>query len=99
MLVALAIVMAGGVTMLVISQASAGEVAGAFVPGALSEGAIGFAALGSVLQAPVTGYGFVYLIELALLLATLVVIGPLARRRARPPPAGATRFGLAEFPG
>jgi hypothetical protein len=49
MLVALAIVLAAGVTMLVISQASAGEVASAFVPGALSEGAIGIAAFGSLL--------------------------------------------------
>jgi hypothetical protein len=53
MLVAMAIVMAAGVTLLVtllvIPQASAHEVAGAFVPGALSEGAIGIAALGSLL--------------------------------------------------
>lgn len=48
-LVALAIVLAAGVIMLVISQASADEVASAFVPGAMSETAIGLAALGSLM--------------------------------------------------
>ena len=70
--------------------------------GALRDG-IGLLAtrgdLGEVLQGPVTGYGFVYLLEGALLLATLIVIGPLARRRSRQAAAGSKRFGLAEFPG
>jgi BCD family chlorophyll transporter-like MFS transporter len=56
--------------------------------------------LGPVLTGPATGYGVVYHIELLLLFATLVAIGPLvrsARGGARNAPS--TRFGLAEFPG
>ena len=56
-------------------------------------------ALGSALVGPATGYGFVYSIEVVLLFATLVAIGPLvqAPRASRPrPPA---KFGLAELPG
>jgi MFS transporter, BCD family, chlorophyll transporter len=53
-------------------------------------------ALGSALDAPSTGYGFVYYLELILLLATLVVIGPLVRARAASAPQ---RFGLAGLPG
>jgi BCD family chlorophyll transporter-like MFS transporter len=53
-------------------------------------------AFGSALTGPVSGYMFVYHIELALLFATLVAIGPLVRhQRSRTPIA---RFGLAEFP-
>jgi BCD family chlorophyll transporter-like MFS transporter len=52
-------------------------------------------ALGEALAGPVTGYGVVYLIEIALLFATIVAIGPLVR------PVGDTlkpedaRLGLA----
>lgn len=56
--------------------------------------------LGPVLSGPATGYGFVYHLELLLLFATLVAIGPLVRSAkggARSAPS--TRFGLAEFPG
>ena len=60
-------------------------------------------ALGEVLATPAAGYGFVYHLELALLFATLVVIGPLATRRATPAPIPdhepPPRFGLADFPG
>jgi BCD family chlorophyll transporter-like MFS transporter len=54
-------------------------------------------ALGPVLAQPVTGYSFVYHLEIALLFATLVAIGPLVRvplRKSAP-----SRFGLAELPG
>jgi BCD family chlorophyll transporter-like MFS transporter len=54
-------------------------------------------ALGEALVGAGTGYGFVYHVELALLFATLVVIGPLVRKTRRP--ATGQRFGLAEFPG
>jgi BCD family chlorophyll transporter-like MFS transporter len=37
---------------------------------------------GAVMNGPATGYTAVYLIELILMFATLVTIGPLARRRA-----------------
>jgi MFS transporter, BCD family, chlorophyll transporter len=55
--------------------------------------------LGPALDSPATGYGFVYHLEIALLFATLVAIGPLVRsapaKRERP----TSSFGLAEFPG
>ena len=55
--------------------------------------------LGSALQDAVTGYSFVYHLELYLLFAALIAIGPLVRsighRKAAPP----AKFGLAEFPG
>jgi len=58
-------------------------------------------ALGEALADVGTGYGAVYHLELALLFATLIVIGPLVRpaRRLPPPLARDPRFGLAEFPG
>ena len=37
-------------------------------------------ALGQALSGPATGYSFVYHIEIALLFATLIAIGPLVRR-------------------
>jgi MFS transporter, BCD family, chlorophyll transporter len=58
--------------------------------------------LGEALQSPATGYATVYHVELALLFATLIVLGPLVRRGAIPRRATAAssspRFGLAEFP-
>jgi BCD family chlorophyll transporter-like MFS transporter len=56
--------------------------------------------LGGALDSPVTGYGVVYNLEILLLFATLVALGPLARRRqaAAVSPAR-NKFGLAEFPG
>jgi MFS transporter, BCD family, chlorophyll transporter len=55
-------------------------------------------ALGPVLSGPATGYGVVYHLEIALLFATLAVIGPLAGtagRRSR----RVSELGLADFPG
>jgi MFS transporter, BCD family, chlorophyll transporter len=52
--------------------------------------------LGTTLMDSATGYVFVYHLEIALLFATLVAIGPLVRV-AEPLPPG--RFGLAEIPG
>ena len=54
---------------------------------------------GAGMTAPEAGYSFVYHLEIALLFAALIAIGPLVRpaRVATSPPA--TRFGLAEFPG
>lgn len=55
---------------------------------------------GAALANPATGYSVVYHVEIALLFATLIVIGPLTRplgtQRQHPSPP---RFGLAEFPG
>jgi MFS transporter, BCD family, chlorophyll transporter len=54
--------------------------------------------LGVALNGPATGYSIVYHIEIALLFATLAVIGPLVRWR-HPSAQQAPRFGIAEFPG
>jgi MFS transporter, BCD family, chlorophyll transporter len=57
---------------------------------------------GDALTGAATGYGFVYMIEIVLLFATLVVIGPLVRNRnhsAAQEKTASAKFGLAEFPG
>jgi BCD family chlorophyll transporter-like MFS transporter len=59
-------------------------------------------ALGSALVSPVTGYSFVYHVEMYMLFAALIAIGPLVRPMGRPlgqPTQTAPKFGLAEFPG
>jgi BCD family chlorophyll transporter-like MFS transporter len=53
--------------------------------------------LGSTLSSPVTGYGLVYHLELGLLLAALVALGPLTRHLVRHRPSNT--FGLANLPG
>ena len=70
--------------------------------GAFARDLVGHAAatgrLGATLAGPATGYVFVYSIEIVLLFATIVALGPLVRSKGRTPvPAGA-RFGLSEFP-
>ncbi len=55
-------------------------------------------ALGTALTGPATGYTFVYQVEVILLFATLVVIGPLAAFTHRSDHKEKPRFGLAEFP-
>jgi BCD family chlorophyll transporter-like MFS transporter len=55
-------------------------------------------ALGEVLSSAATGYSFVYHIELYLMFATLIAIGPLVRKGRTAAVAG-SKFGLAEFPG
>jgi MFS transporter, BCD family, chlorophyll transporter len=60
--------------------------------------------LGSALNSPVTGYAFVYHLEMLLLFVALVALGPLVRRRSRRQAVPATsteprRFGLAGLPG
>ncbi len=55
--------------------------------------------LGPALTDAATGYSVVYHVELALLFATLIVIGPLVRHaRASVPAVPARGFGLADFP-
>lgn len=82
-------------------QASAAGVALA-LGGALADfvGALGRSgALGPALDHAAVGYSFVYHVEIALLFATLVAIGPLVRLGS--PALSSTpsaRFGLAEFP-
>lgn len=55
--------------------------------------------LGVALANPATGYSIVYHIEIALLFATLAVIGPLVRSRRSLSPQHDYRFGIVEFPG
>ena len=70
--------------------------------GALRDGVATLAshgALGEVLSSPATGYSFVYHIELYLMFATLIAIGPLVRR-GRPAGVEPPRpFGLTGLPG
>jgi BCD family chlorophyll transporter-like MFS transporter len=54
--------------------------------------------LGESLVSPVTGYSFVYHLEMYLLFGVLVAIGPLVRRNALPT-RPQQKFGLAELPG
>ena len=82
-------------------QAFAGGLAIA-LGGAIRDGVSTLATQGSLgvaLQDPVTGYSFVYHIELYLLFAALVAIGPLVRPLATPARVNSNKFGLAEFPG
>jgi BCD family chlorophyll transporter-like MFS transporter len=58
--------------------------------------------LGPVLAQPVTAYSVVYHLEIALLFATLVALGPLVRRHApmapETPASPKARFGVPQFP-
>ncbi len=55
-------------------------------------------ALGDVLSSAGIGYSFVYHVELYLMFATLIAIGPLVRSRKSTAP-NTRKFGLAELPG
>ncbi len=58
--------------------------------------------LGSTLAVPVTGYSFVYYLEICLLFITLIAVGPLVKRATlanSQPTTKNERFGLAELPG
>ena len=56
-------------------------------------------AFGEVLVSNVTGYSFVYHLELYLLFAALIAIGPLVRSYGPATRAPANKFGLADLPG
>ncbi len=62
--------------------------------GALAEQGL----LGPALTDASVGYGVVYHIEIALLFATLIALGPLVRPSVAKPVDPASRFGLAELP-
>jgi BCD family chlorophyll transporter-like MFS transporter len=69
--------------------------------GAIRDGVASLAvhgALGPTLTGPATGYGAVYQIEIILLFATLVAIGPLVRSGIKVRPSAAKDYELAEFP-
>ncbi|WP_444665891.1 PucC family protein [Cereibacter changlensis] len=84
------------------AQATAAGLA-IFIGGALRDG-IGHWAmaghLGSALQDPAFGYSFVYHLEIGLLFATLIVLGPLVRTTILHPErlAGGSKMGIADFP-
>ncbi|MFN3643700.1 MAG: PucC family protein [Gemmobacter sp.] len=74
-----------------------------FLGGAIKDGVGGAAlsgAFGPALIDPAFGYSFVYHLEIALLFATLIALGPLVRTRplVTTPNPGAARMGIAEFP-
>jgi len=56
-------------------------------------------ALGSAMDQPAIGYTVVYHMEIALLFATLAVLGPLVNVLGGEPERMTKRFGLAELPG
>jgi BCD family chlorophyll transporter-like MFS transporter len=72
------------------------------ISGAISDG-VSWAAsnhlLGEAMTGPAVGYGTVYCLEIILLFATLVAVGPLVRKARDVQPGPSSRFGLAEFPG
>jgi len=72
------------------------------VGGALRDGVSMLAqngALGPALMTPAAGYSVVYHIEILILFAALVAIGPLARHAKTPVAPQSKSFGLAAFPG
>jgi MFS transporter, BCD family, chlorophyll transporter len=54
--------------------------------------------LGEALATPTTGYSFVYHLEIMLLFATMIALGPLARRVTNGSDQSASTFGLSDFP-
>jgi BCD family chlorophyll transporter-like MFS transporter len=64
------------------------------VAGSLAEQGL----LGEALNSPVTGYSMVFHIEMYMLFAVLIALGPLVARGRRPSNDD-NRFGLAELPG
>ena len=54
--------------------------------------------LGEALSGPATSYGVVYHIEIVLLFAALIALGPLVRRTASDATQSPHAFGLTEFP-
>jgi BCD family chlorophyll transporter-like MFS transporter len=55
--------------------------------------------LGTALSSPAIGYSFVYHLEIALLFATLVALGPLVRSSPNLHAPTGAKFGLADMPG
>ncbi|MEL6952681.1 MAG: PucC family protein [Pseudomonadota bacterium] len=59
---------------------------------------VGTGAFGSAVNTPAIGYTFVYHLEILLLFATLIALGPLLRRQASQPGGQVGKFGLADLP-
>jgi BCD family chlorophyll transporter-like MFS transporter len=54
--------------------------------------------LGEALNSPITGYSFVYHLEIYLLFVVLIALGPLLKSSRRETSAPILKFGLAELP-
>jgi len=54
--------------------------------------------LGEALNSPVTGYSFVYHLEISLLFVVLIALGPLLKRSRTESTQPVLKFGLAELP-
>ncbi|EED36730.1 LhaA protein [Luminiphilus syltensis NOR5-1B] len=81
-------------------QATAAGI-GVFVGGALRDLISGFASsgqLGEVMNSPITGYSVVYHVEIFILFAALVAIGPLVKQPSIRS-SSSSNFQLADFPG
>jgi MFS transporter, BCD family, chlorophyll transporter len=59
----------------------------------------GWVGEGAALSSTAIGYGTVYHIEITLLFAALIAIGPLVHRYRSASPGATAKFGLAELPG
>jgi BCD family chlorophyll transporter-like MFS transporter len=55
--------------------------------------------LGEALMSTTTGYSFVWHIEICLLFATLIALGPLVRPVGKSRRDAASKFGMAGLPG
>ncbi len=80
-------------------QASAAGTAiglGAFIRDLVSAASVA-GHFGLTLAGPATGYTVVYILEIALLIGTLVALGPLVQGGRVDPISSNTRFGLQEF--
>jgi BCD family chlorophyll transporter-like MFS transporter len=55
-------------------------------------------ALGSGMNTPASSYGIIYHIEILLLFAAMIALGPLAKHSRQAQPDSDRRFGLTEFP-
>lgn len=70
--------------------------------GALRDGVSSLALsgrLGEALNTPVTGYSFVYHLEIYMLFGVLIALGPLLRSSRKEAPQPVSKLGLAELPG
>ncbi len=65
----------------------------------LVSGLAGAGVFGPAMNDAAAGYSFVYHLEILLLFATLIAIGPLVRHAPAVSERSPSRFGLAEFPG
>ncbi|MGB5834051.1 MAG: MFS transporter, partial [Thiohalocapsa sp.] len=55
-------------------------------------------AFGLSFSGPALGYAVVYILEIFLLIASLVVIAPLAMRKGGRRPTSSSKFGITEMP-